>query len=83
MSETRLCPHCGSRPIEEAHGWNGVSAPATSSLAVELRRIREIAETREAHADKQRIDELDREVRQLRETVARLRGSAAPVHGYR
>ena len=40
-------------------------------------------EAGQARADKQRIEDLSREVRQLRETVARLRGSAASVHGYR
>ena len=54
-----------------------------SSLASELQRIREIVEAREARADKQQIEELSREVMQLRETVARLRGSATAVHGYR
>jgi hypothetical protein len=81
MSQTLPCPHCGMHPTEAAHGWGGASA--ISSLASELRRIRHIAETRQVRADKQRIDELDREVRQLRETVARLRGSPASVHGYR
>jgi hypothetical protein len=42
----------------------------------ELRRIREIAESRAAADGGRRIAELSREVAQLRATVARLRGSA-------
>ncbi len=40
----------------------------------EVRRIREIAETRAADDDARRIAELTRQVAELRATVARLRG---------
>jgi hypothetical protein len=82
MSQTPPCPYCGVRP-SQAHGRDGDAERAERLLAAELRRIREIAETRQVRADKQRIDELSREVRQLRETIARLRGSAASANGYR
>jgi hypothetical protein len=42
----------------------------------EVRRIREIAESRAAADGGRRIAELSREVAELRATVARLRGSA-------
>jgi polyhydroxyalkanoate synthesis regulator phasin len=45
------------------------------SLYQEVRRIREIAEAREATPG--RVAELTQEVQELRATVARLRGSAA------
>ncbi len=83
MSETLSCPYCGSRPSEAEQVRDSADGRGVSSLASELQRIREIVEAREARADKQRIEELSREVMQLRETVARLRGSATAVHGYR
>jgi hypothetical protein len=42
----------------------------------EIRRIRELAESREEADREHRIAELTREVAELRATVARLRGSA-------
>jgi hypothetical protein len=47
----------------------------------EVRRIREIAESRE-DASGSRVAELTREVQELRATVARLRGSAAAAPSY-
>jgi hypothetical protein len=75
MLETAPCPYCGRQPGETGAGFD--------SLTSEIQRIRELVEAGQARADKQRIEDLSREVRQLRETVARLRGSAASVHGYR
>ena len=70
MREPAPCPQCG-RPAT-ARG-------AVNSLAREVERLRELAETRSADADRRRIEELSREVWQLRETVARLRGGQAPL----
>jgi hypothetical protein len=50
--------------------------PGLDSLYREVRRIREIAESRAAADGRRRIAELTREVAELRATVARLRGSA-------
>jgi hypothetical protein len=50
--------------------------PGLDSLYREVRRIREIAESREAAEGRRRIVELTQEVAELRATVARLRGSA-------
>jgi hypothetical protein len=77
MSGTRPCPHCGT---VQAHHDTGT----LGSLTREVERLRGVAHTRftmEALEDKQRIDDLTREVRYLRETVARLRGirPAAPL----
>ncbi|HZC41854.1 MAG TPA: hypothetical protein VE343_14350 [Streptosporangiaceae bacterium] len=84
MTEPARCAYCGS-PAPPA------SAPDSEnplrSLRAELRRIREIAEARqvsqtvqgaEQHLAEQRIADLTREVAELRATVGRLRGSAAP-----
>jgi hypothetical protein len=68
VSETASCPHCGS-PAPAA-GQRGID-----SLYQEIRRIREIAESRDADGER-RVAELTREVAELRATVARLRGSA-------
>jgi primosomal protein N' len=68
VSETASCPHCGSPAL--AAGQRGID-----SLYQEVRRIREIAESRDAD-DQRRVAELTREVAELRATVARLRGSA-------
>jgi hypothetical protein len=46
------------------------------SLYQEVRRIREIAEARDAGEGSRRVAELTREVQELRATVARLRGAA-------
>jgi primosomal protein N' len=68
VSETASCPHCGSPAL--AAGQRGID-----SLYQEVRRIREIAESRDAD-DQRRVAELTREVAELRATVARLRGSS-------
>ncbi len=85
MSEPlpRPCPYCGSRPNGDGPERDGANQPGLGPLAWELRRIREIVETRDARAAERRIAELTREVQRLRETVARLRGSAASARGYR
>jgi hypothetical protein len=79
VSDTPHCPHCGSpaRTVLPggtaelaAHGDHGLDP-----LYREVRRIREIAESRDAARG--RVAELTREVQELRVTVARLRGSAA------
>ena len=75
MSETASCPYCGS-PARAA-GERGLDP-----LYREVRRIREIAESREADDEKRRVAELTREVEQLRATVARLRGSAMAGPGH-
>jgi hypothetical protein len=46
------------------------------SLYQEIRRIREIAEARDAGEGDRRLAELTHEVEELRATVARLRGAA-------
>jgi hypothetical protein len=53
-------------------------SPGLEPLYREVRRIREIAETRAADDDARRIAELTRQVRELRATVARLRGPGEP-----
>jgi hypothetical protein len=83
VSETLRCPHCGS-PVRTAvlPGDNGDRAGppdrGLDPLYREVRRIREIAESRSAAAagGGRRVAELTREVEELRATVARLRGSA-------
>jgi hypothetical protein len=76
VSQTPRCPHCGL-PLP-AGPADCVSAgdPGLDSLYREVRRIRKIAESREAADGRRRITELTREVAELRATVARLRGSA-------
>ena len=60
-----VCPVCGSTA--------GGGRDAVERLTQEVARLREVAEGR-------RVEELDREVRLLRETVARLRGSLGVQH---
>ena len=80
MSDTLSCPHCGS-PVRaavmtaETGDRGGRGDCGLDSLYREVRRIREIAESREDVAGS-RVAELTREVEELRATVARLRGSA-------
>jgi hypothetical protein len=75
------CPHCGS-PVRTAvmPGDNGDRAgPGDGGLDPlyrEVRRIREIAESRSAVDGGRRVAELTQELQELRATVARLRGSA-------
>jgi phage terminase large subunit GpA-like protein len=78
MGEPAPCPHCGRRAAGE-DGQAGTARDALDSLTREVERLRALAEARAAGTDRQRIDELSREVWQLRETVARLRGAAAPL----
>lgn len=75
MSQTPPCPHCGSPLRADPPGRVGAGDPGLDSLYHEVRRIREIAESREAAEGRRRIAELTREVAELRATVARLRGS--------
>lgn len=79
MSEPATCPYCGLSPASGEQARAGAGARAVESLHREIERLREIAEGRAASAERQHIEELSREVRQLRETVARLRGAAAPI----
>lgn len=53
----------------------GTGERGLGSLYQEVRRIREIAEARDA-GEGSRVAELTREVEELRATVARLRGTA-------
>ena len=81
VSEMLHCPHCGS-PLRAAvvPGDNGDRAgPGDGGLDTlyrEVRRIREIAESRSAADGGRRVAELTQELQELRATVARLRGSA-------
>jgi len=84
MSQMTRCPHCGS-PVLAATGPGMLGGtddradPAGRGLDPlyrEVRRIREIAESRAAADGGRRIAELTQEVAELRATVARLRGSA-------
>ena len=82
MSQTPRCPHCGS-PVRSGTGpgdTGDTRERGLDSLYHEVRRIREIAESREAADGRRRIAELTREVQELRATVARLRGSAPAGH---
>ena len=81
MSETAGCPHCGAAVPDGGAPGGAAAHPGTGerdlgSLYQEIRRIREIAEARDAGAGSRRVAELTREVEQLRATVARLRGTA-------
>jgi hypothetical protein len=83
VSQTPRCPHCGSPlgadPLYRADAGDG----GLDSLYREVRRIREIAESREVADGRRRVAELTQEVAELRATVARLRGSATvnvPAH---
>ena len=64
MSETGRCPCCGS-PVREPGGIEG--------LYLEVRRIRELAESDVAQGQAARIADLTRQVQELRATIARLR----------
>jgi hypothetical protein len=72
VSETVRCPHCGS-PMPGATE-PGPAASGLEPLYREVRRIRELAESRAADDDARRIADLTRQVQELRATVARLRG---------
>jgi len=81
VSETARCPHCGAAVPDGGAPGGGAAHPVTperglGSLYQELRRIREIAEARDAGEGSRRVAELTREVEELRATVARLRGTA-------
>jgi hypothetical protein len=56
--------------------YAGTGQRGLGSLYQEVRRIREIAEARDAGEGGRRVAELTREVQELRATVARLRGAA-------
>jgi hypothetical protein len=78
VSEALHCPHCGA-PLHSA----GQIPDGLDSLYQEIRRIREIAESRPpapspGTPDPARVAELTREVAELRATVARLRGAGQP-----
>lgn len=80
MSETASCPYCGAA-VPDGGASGGAAHPGTGerdlgSLYQEIRRIREIAEARDAGEGGRRVAELTREVEELRATVARLRGTA-------
>ena len=79
MSDTLSCPHCGwpvrAAMAGESSDRAGQGDRGLDPLYREVRRIREIAESRE-DAGGSRVAELTREVEELRATVARLRGSA-------
>jgi hypothetical protein len=81
VSEMLHCPQCGS-PVRAVvmPGDNGDRAgPGDAGLDPlyrEVRRIREIAESRSAVDGGRRVVELIQELQELRATVARLRGSA-------
>jgi hypothetical protein len=71
----------GGAPGGAAHP--GTGERDLGSLYQEIRRIREIAEARDAGEGSRRVAELTREVAELRATVARLRGAAmgGPLSG--
>ena len=58
-----------------AAAYAGTGERGLGSLYQEIRRIREIAEARDAGEGSRRVVELTREVEELRATVARLRAS--------
>jgi hypothetical protein len=81
VSETARCPHCGAAVPDgsvpsAAAARGGTGERGLGSLYQEVRRIREIAEARDAGEGSRRVAELTREVQELRATVARLRGAA-------
>ena len=87
MRDLPRCPHCGSPVLVAGQEPAGEPASPLDSLYQEVRRIREIAEAGRDEADRDeagrdesesrlRVEELTREVNELRATVARLRGSA-------
>lgn len=63
-------------PAADAGDHVATEERGLDSLYREVRRIREIAESREAADGRRCIAELTRELQELRATVARLRGSA-------
>ena len=73
VSDPGACPYCGSH-VGNATGH----ARGLEPLYQEVRRIREIAEAYASDDDARRIAELTRQVRELRATVARLRGPGEP-----
>jgi len=81
VSETARCPRCGAA-VPDGDAPGGAAAQAGTGerglapLYQEVRRIREIAEARDAGEGGRRVAELTREVEELRATVARLRGAA-------
>jgi hypothetical protein len=81
VSDTARCPRCGAA-VPDGDAPGGAAAHAGTgerdlgSLYREVRRIREIAEARDAGEGSRRVAELTREVEELRATVARLRGTA-------
>jgi hypothetical protein len=80
VSEKARCPHCGAAVPDGGAPGGAAAYPGTGerglgSLYQEIRRIREIAEARDA-GEGGRVAELTREVEELRATVARLRGTA-------
>jgi len=86
VSETARCPYCGSPAVAAAGSASGPArgqeGPQSAGergldpLYREVRRIRELAESRAVGDGERRVAELTREVAELRATVARLRGSA-------
>jgi hypothetical protein len=70
VSETGRCPYCGST----GRGESGIEG-----LYLEVRRIRELAESDVAEGQAARIADLTRQVQELRATVARLRAPAPPA----
>jgi hypothetical protein len=81
VSDAARCPHCGAAvPDGDVPGgaaaYAGTGERGLGSLYQEVRRIREIAEARDAREGSRRVAELTREVEELRATVARLRGTA-------
>jgi hypothetical protein len=81
VSETARCPHCGAGVPDGGAPGGAAAHPGTGerglgSLYHEIRRIREIAEARDAGEGSRRVADLTREVEELRATVARLRGTA-------
>jgi hypothetical protein len=65
MTDPARCPHCDC-PLPD---------PA-QTMAAEIERIRHLAEARASR----RVDELTQQVRQLQETVARLRAHSTAVY---
>lgn len=84
MSKTGHCPYCGSAMGSSTEPGTAPESSGTEEasrgpgglepLYREVRRIREIAESRASDEDARRIAELTRQVSELRATVARLRG---------
>lgn len=72
-----MCPYCGSAPAGTGLPRAEADHTRNDPLFAEIRRIREIAESQQFTAERQTVERLSHEVLKLRETVARLRGSAA------